>query len=132
MLGKNESGKIGCLGMVFLGFIAIYIIGQNTDRSSNHESVSTHPLTDEEIRKEKLSKYFSSWDGSHGGLEKIIIKTMHDPSSYDHVKTIYWDMGNHLVVKTTFKGTNAFGGVVTNSIKAKVDLQGRVIEILSK
>ncbi len=54
---------------------------------------------------------------------------MNDPDSYDHVETVYWDMGDYLVVRTTYRGKNAFGGVVVNWVKAKVNLDGNIIEI---
>lgn len=89
----------------------------------------TSPKTEKEIRKEKIEKHFSAWDGSHRELTKAIKKSMNDPNSYEHVETVYWDNGDHLIVKTTFKGTNAFGGTVKNWVKAKVDLNGNVVEI---
>lgn len=57
---------------------------------------------------------------------------MNDPDSYDHVETSYWDMEDYIVVLTTFRGRNAFGGVVKNSVKAKVSLDGEDIEILEQ
>ncbi|MBN2088933.1 hypothetical protein JW964_04945, partial [candidate division KSB1 bacterium] len=83
-------------------------------------------------RTKKIEQSFSAWDGSHRGLTEYIKKSMNDPSSYEHVETKYSDKGDHLVVKTTFRGKNAFGGIVTNSITAKVDLNGNVIEVISK
>lgn len=83
-------------------------------------------------RKEKIESQFSAWDGSHRNLERQIERSMNDPSSYDHVETVYWDMGEHLVVRTTFRGKNAFGGIVKNSVKAKVSLDGVVLEILEQ
>ena len=57
---------------------------------------------------------------------------MNDPDSYEHVKTEYWDKGDYLIVKTTFRGKNAFGGVVVNWVTVKTDLDGFVIELISK
>lgn len=57
---------------------------------------------------------------------------MNDPDSYNHVKTIYWEYDDYLVVQTTFRGKNAFGGIVKNSVKAKVSLAGQVIKILDQ
>jgi len=82
------------------------------------------------IRKELVEKQFSAWDGSHRGLTKAIKESMNDPSSYDHVETRYLDRGDHLIVTTIFRGKNAFGGVVKNSVTAKVDLNGNVIEVI--
>ena len=83
-------------------------------------------------RKKRLERGFSLWDGSHRELTNRIKRLMHDPGSYDHLETVYWDMGDHLVVRTEFQGKNMFGSVVKNWIKAKVDLDGKVIEIIEQ
>ena len=84
-------------------------------------------------RKERIEKRFSSlWDGSHRELTKVIKGSMNDPGSYEHVETVSWDMGDHLVVRTTFRGKNAFGGVVSNWVKAKTDLDGNVLEVIEQ
>lgn len=83
-------------------------------------------------RDEKIKSQFSAWDGSHRGLESIIKKSMNDPDSYKHVATVYSDLADEVIVKTTFRGTNKFGGVVTNWIRAKFTLDGQLVEILSQ
>jgi hypothetical protein len=85
-----------------------------------------------EERKKRIERGFSAWDGSHRGLTKVIKASMNDPKSYEHVETVYLDMGDHLVVTTTFRGKNAFGGVVPNWTKAKVDLDGKVLAIIGQ
>jgi hypothetical protein len=82
-----------------------------------------------EARKKVLEAQFSAWDGSHRGLERYIKKHMNNPSSYEHVETKYLDKGDHLMLITKFRGTNAFGAIVTNTIAAKVDMAGNVLEI---
>lgn len=84
------------------------------------------------IRDEKIEKSFSPWSGAHNGLERLIKKGMNDPDSYDHVKTIYYDRGETLLVKTTFRGTNAFGAKVIGSVTAEVDLDGNVIKVVEQ
>lgn len=83
-----------------------------------------------EQRKKLIKSQFSSWDGSHIQLTKMIKETMNDPDSYKHDKTVYWDKGDHIIVKTIFRGRNAFGGIVKNSVRAKFDLNGQIIDIL--
>jgi hypothetical protein len=104
----------------------------STDSGSSSSSKPSRPKTKEELRKEQIEKHFSAWDGSHRGLTKVIKESMNDPDSYDHVETRYGDKGDHLIVRTTFRGKNAFGGVVKNTVVAKVDLDGNVIEIISQ
>ena len=70
--------------------------------------------------------------GSHLQLTKIIKEAMNDPESYEHVKTTYRDNKDHRIVKTIFRGEDAFGGMINNSVTAKVGLDGEVIEIISQ
>ncbi len=81
-------------------------------------------------RKDKIEKQFSAWDGSHYNLTKTLKKNMHDPSSYEHVSTKYWDMKNYITVQTTFRGKNMFGAKILNTFKAKVSLNGIILEIV--
>ncbi len=46
--------------------------------------------------------------------------------------TRYVDNIDYLIVITTFRGRNAFNALVKQTITAKVDLEGRVIEVVSK
>jgi len=119
---------IGCL--ILIALIVIFSLF-----SSLFSSLSSSPLssqTQKETRKEQIEKIFSVWDGSNYGLTKHIKRSMNDPDSYEHVETVYWDKGDYLLVKTTFRGKNAFGGVVKNWVTAKVNLQGNVTGVISK
>ena len=85
-----------------------------------------------ERRTERIESQFSAWSGAHRNLERFVKSLMNDPDSYEHAKTIYFDKGNHLIVNMTFRGRNGFGGVVKNFIKAKVSLDGRILEIIDQ
>lgn len=130
---KTTSTAKGC-GWAVLIVLGLFIFSaiSNCEGPSSSSSSPAKPKTAEEIRKERLENGFSVWDGSHRGLTAIIKKSMNDPKSYEHVKTTYNDNGDHLIVRTTFRGKNAFGGVVLNSITAKTDLDGRVIEVIAQ
>jgi len=128
---KKQPTQYGCGTLIVLGVVVFIFIAVFSDNSST-TSKPAAPKTEAEIREDQLQNHFSAWDGSHNGLTKIIKKSMNDPDSYDHDETVYWDKGDHLVVRTTFRGKNAFGGVVKNSITAKVDLNGNVLEVISQ
>lgn len=85
-----------------------------------------------EARKKLIESQFSAWDGSHITLERAIKKSMNDPDSYEHDETSYWDRGDYLVVLTHFRGRNAFGGMVRSSVKAKIDLNGNILEVIDQ
>ena len=86
-------------------------------------------LSPAERRTKEVEKAFSPWDGSHLELTRAIKKVMNNPDSYKHVETRYTDLGDTLMVRTTFRGTNKFGAVVTNTVAATVSLDGRVIDM---
>ena len=90
----------------------------------------TEVQSPQEIRQAQIEKAFSAWDGSHMKLEELIKPTLHDPDSYKHIKSSYWDMGDHTVVLTRYSGTNAFGARVQGWVKAKASLKGDVLEIV--
>jgi hypothetical protein len=81
-------------------------------------------------REETIKRQFSSWDGSHRTLTKVIKDRMKDPDSYEHIETRYRDDGNSIIVITRYRGANSFGGKVVNTMTARVDIDGNVIEII--
>ena len=120
---ENMTPGQGCLViLVIIIFVVIFIIlsGGNGEKPA---------LTKAEQRVEMIEEQFSVWDGSHRELTKFIKESMNDPSSYEHVKTAYEDREDYLIVETTFRGKNAFGGIVKNTVRAKVSLDGKIIEI---
>ena len=82
-------------------------------------------------RNEKIVKLFSAWDGSLYSLVRYTKESMNDPKSFDHIETRYTDNGTDLTVYMKFRGKNAFGALVINSVMAKVDFEGNVISILA-
>lgn len=83
-----------------------------------------------ENRRKKIEDQFSAWDGSHLGLVRFVKNDMNDASSFEHVETKYRDQGKTLFIVMKFRGKNAFGALVLNSISAKVDFNGNVLEII--
>lgn len=77
-------------------------------------------------RVRSIEKQFSQFDGSHTLLEKMIKRSLKNPDSYEHVETVYWDKGNYILVKTTYRGTNSFNAVVTDSVEQAFTIEGDV------
>jgi len=109
------------LSALTVALFIFFAIGSDDEETSN--------LTPQE---QKVQSQFSSWDGSHRGLEKMIKKSMNDPDSYEHAETRFRDDGDKIYVITKFRGKNAFGGTVSNTITAYVDYNGNVINIISQ
>lgn len=76
----------------------------------------------EERKKAFEEKCLSSWDGSHRELVELVEKSMNDPKSFEHNETRYKLFKDYAVVIMSFRGKNAFGGTVLNSVTAKVSL----------
>lgn len=121
------SGK-GCLILFLILFVPSLAIGIYTAYNTGPA-----PTTPAEKRTAQIKKQFSSWDGSHIALASFVKKSMHDPDSFKHVSSEYFDLGNdRIIVSMKFRGTNAFGALVTNNIQAECDLDGNVIKITPK
>lgn len=103
-----------------IAFYSEKIIEDNQRRIANEE------------RQKNIESQFSSWNGSHRNLERLIKSSMNDPDSYDHVETTYVNNGNHLRVVTRFRGRNAFGGVITEVVEAKVGINGQILEVVER
>jgi hypothetical protein len=98
----------------------------------NKSTASSAPKTPKELRTEHINAGFRVWDGSHRALTEYIKNRMNDPQSYEHGETRYTDKGDYLIVTTTYRGKNGFGGVVKCWISAKCDLDGHVLEIIGQ
>ena len=89
-----------------------------------NESVSNVPSN--------IKSQFSSWDGSHRLLVKMVKNAMNDPDSFDHDKTTYHRLPDDagIQVSMIYRGKNAFGGVVRESITARFTLDGKFIQFV--
>jgi hypothetical protein len=139
---KSGIGCFGYIGLFLLigipiGFINILTKSESSFKSRIPKEISQVKTkksneSPAKKRKKRIEAAFSPWDGSHRFLERSIKRSMNDPDSYDHISTTYLDKGKYLIVKTTFRGKNAFGALVINSVTAKTDLDGNVLEIISE
>lgn len=85
--------------------------------------------TDKKI-KDFEKNCFSGWDGSHRELVKLVKANMNDKKSFEHEKTTYTTLDDYAIVIMQFRGKNALGNMVLNSIKAKVSYDCEVLEII--
>jgi hypothetical protein len=119
--------------ILFIVIVVIFAGCWKMCGSESKEAVKTN-LTqaqkDSLTRQEKLTQSFSAWDGSHKNLVEYIKSAMNDPESFEHVETKYWDNGGDtLTIQMTYRGKNAFGGVITNSIKVDANIDGTIVNI---
>lgn len=116
--------KFGCLPVIII-IVILSIIGNLT--TTEVENPINKVKTTEEIVKEQ----FNSWDGSNIALEKYIKTHMNDADSYEHVETRYSiNKDSTLYVVTKFRGKNAFGAKVLQTVRARIDFKGNVLDIL--
>ncbi len=127
---KASDSVKGLLLLIIIIVVMTSIFGSG--ENSNTVKEKEIPLTAEEVRKEKIEKHFSPWDGSHKGLERLVKENLNDPESYDHIKTTYWDKKDKLRVRMEYRARNGFGGMVVGFVLADVDLEGNVIEVVDQ
>jgi len=83
-------------------------------------------------RKRNIEKQFSSWDGSHPTLSRMIKECCKNPDSYEHIQTRFRDDGKSIFVITKYRAENGFGGMTTENVSVRVDFDGNVIDIVSQ
>lgn len=79
-----------------------------------------------------IDDQLSDLDGSHYELKQLIKASMDDPRSFDHVKTTYSVVEEGLFIRTQFRGNNAFGAKVLDSVGAIYDLDGNLVRIVEE
>lgn len=130
---KTPVWKYALYALAGLFVLGLLLPDGAGDVSSPAASAPAEPVKDSlTLRKEMIERQFSGWDGSHKTLTLALKKVLNDPKSYEHVQTTYFDMKDHLVVKTTYRANNAFGAKVLNQVTAKVDLKGNIIEVVNE
>jgi hypothetical protein len=121
---------------------------KNAINLSNNDSISTDSLNKyaasegkevvgfkEHVAKQNedfKDNYLSGWDGSFAALVKYVKDNMNDPDSFEHIETVFWNNGDHVVVIMKFRGKNAFDAKVVNIIKANVSWDGKIISIINQ
>lgn len=82
----------------------------------------------------KFGRNFESYDGSIRPVVAAVKATMHDPDSFEHVKTQWYILTgtkDQYLVKMWFRGKNKLGGKVLNQIQAVCGIDGNIISIES-
>lgn len=79
--------------------------------------------------KQLIKKSFAT-NGMHFTLGTYTKNSMHNPKSFQHVKTTYVDSGEDLVVTMQFRGTNKLGATVLNRVSAVCAYNGDILEII--
>ena len=79
----------------------------------------------------KIKQYFNGRNNSYAKLNQMIKNRLHNPKSFKHVKTeiikYYENDGEYWAfVEVTYRGTNYYGGVITDVACAEVNSQGKI------
>lgn len=80
-------------------------------------------------RETQIKNLFNLWDGSQPMVNMAIERKLHNPKSFEHVKTLYLDKGDYILVTVQFRGSNMLGALVLNTAIAKIDLEGNVLDL---
>lgn len=136
MLGSIAAGFLGCiLYFAILGTIPQDESPQTIPQQQTPQQAAPKPTISPEEQakmdyKEWIDNQFSAWDGSHMDLVNLVKGNMNDPKSFEHVETKYVDNGDNLTIFMKFRGTNAFGGKILNTVTGIADYKTSTIKIV--
>lgn len=105
--------------------------GTINEKSFNRAISVINKMIDDTNNTAKIQSQFDPWNGSNIYLVQSVKASMNDPHSFKHVNTSYYiDRKNssiiHVVMK--FRGKNSFGALVLNTIRAKMDVDGNILD----
>lgn len=125
---KKANKKIESIiqSLIFLIplLIAVYIVGCISKNNQSNTPVEHKVQTPAEQMNSAFGGNNQHWD-----LRTIIKASMHNPNSYDFVSGKRWESSGEYFTSITYRGTNAFGGIVTNEVVAKLTETGKIISI---
>lgn len=120
--------KVLCIAVFgFLLLVGLLTWSNSPSSGTSEPGVARIPTKADSIRQQ-----FSAWDGSHINFKQFIKDNMNDPSSFEHVKTAYEIRkdSTEILIQMTYRGTNAFGGVVTNTSQGLANINGDIIKLI--
>ena len=71
--------------------------------------------------------------GKHLNTAEYIKERLNNPKSFEHVRTNIFQTNKkerYRIIQMTYRGTNLYNAIVTNTVRVKVDLQGTVIGVI--
>ncbi|MFV0234176.1 hypothetical protein OBK30_14135 [Empedobacter falsenii] len=103
-----------------------FVNNETVDNMKETIAIEKKALIDKEEHEKKIRNFeencLSSWDHSHRGIIKLVKQSMHNPKSFEHVETKYGITDDYAGIIMVYRGTNMYGAIVTNTIKAKINL----------
>jgi hypothetical protein len=157
---KKKEKKFWAIGIILTFSIFISaVISDSPDKTASNDTpkdttsdqitIPETTLSKEEMEKKAhddwVAAQFSLWDGSCTSFVKLVKDNMNNPKSFEHVETKYvvlsikeqlealegkGEIGD-LYVIMKFRGTNAFGGVITSQTDALLSYKNNTITLLS-
>ena len=123
---KKQEKLYGRIAAVIVfGFIGLIGTGMSTLFTPDPDYLAAKAKEKAEEAKKKPNKVlaqFSTLNGRHYETCRQIKLRLHDPDSFQHLKTNYGRDGKHLQVYTSYRAKNAFGAMVLTTHVATVDL----------
>lgn len=103
------------------GIFAMVIIKSTPDPLAEPEE--TPAKVDNRTRAEKIADQFSTHDGRHYLVARRVKRMLHDPDSFEHLKTVYAVVGDELQIFMSYYAKNAFGAQVITTHTAMVNIE---------
>jgi hypothetical protein len=114
--------------LLVLGILLAVVF--NGCEGSDTKNSNTSSATQESNTKtvDPLASKFS-YNGEHYELAERAKGSMHDPNSYEFVSGEHWTNESGIFAALKYRGTNAYGAVVTEEIIATLDSNGNIVSI---
>ncbi|MDD3770372.1 MAG: zinc ribbon domain-containing protein [Sulfuricurvum sp.] len=117
----NQKAKSTMFQVLFWGILIILIIAVLRSCSGDETKQVSKQV-------DPIETHFSA-GGEHYELARMVKESMHNPDSYEFVSGEHWTNSNGNFASLKYRGTNAFGGIVTEEVVATLDENGNIVSI---
>lgn len=121
---------------LLVSFVIGILIGFSSGESINNKENTLS------VRDQRVKELFSVWDGSCRMLVESVKEDMKNPKSFEHVETKMFDLTKPndpngkireaILVIMEYRGTNSFGGIVTENAIGLIDTKTWTFSRLSE
>ena len=125
---STKFKRLSTIGALFAFVLVCALSSMMIANVGTVEAPATSPPTHFQSTEDDLiARQFTLW-GTHTALINYVKADMHNPNSFQHVDTFYIKNNTYISVTMTYRGTNAFGGVVTETITRRFTYDGTMLD----
>lgn len=112
---KNRFFNSSVLKWILIFGVIIFFMDQCFKNNAKESALRNDP--------NNIERHFSQYDGSYTKFKNYIKENLKDPSSFEHVETVFTNNNDGTAtVIMKYRGRNSFGAITTEIVKCTLNI----------